>query len=269
MLFSPGKSIIAAFAGAAAFVVAAGLAGDAAFAVGVRFADDAPLARVSSSIAGGGAADAVPAQEANSMTEKVSKQGDAIGLPPVPEKGGVSLEEAIRARRSVREFSREALDLEEISALLWAAQGITERQQGLRAAPSAGATYPLELYLATAGYLARYDPESHSLVVMRKEDKRAMLAAAALGQPWVESAPAVFIFAADVSRTSGRYGGRADRYVHIEVGCASENLMLQAAALGLGSVAIGAYKDGDVAAIVGLPKGRDVFLMVPVGRPAE
>lgn len=220
-------------------------------------------------LAGDRAAIVVPEGEAFGMVEKASKRGDTIALPPVPEKGDVSIEEAIRARRSVREYRNEALSLETISKLLWAAQGITDPRSRLRSAPSAGATYPLELYLATADHLSRYDPAGHSLVVALEGDLRAKLAAAALGQPCVENAPAVFIFAADVSRTSGRYGGRANRYVHIEVGCASENLMLEAAALGLGSVAIGAYEDEAVAAVIGLPKDWDVFLMVPVGTPAE
>ncbi len=196
-------------------------------------------------------------------------KGEKISLPPVPEKGDISLEQALWARRSVREFTEEGLDLETISRLLWSAQGVTGEKHGLRTAPSAGATYPLELLVATEKHLARYLPQEHSLVIMAEGDLRALLAAAALGQTWVEKAPAVFVFAADVSRTSGRYGGRAERYVHIEVGCASENLMLQAAALGLGSVAIGAYDDKEVSTILVLPEEWDVFLMVPVGKPAE
>ncbi len=169
----------------------------------------------------------------------------------------------------VGEVTDEELDLEMISRLLWSAQGITGTKYGLRAAPSAGATYPLELLVATSRYLARYMPRDHSLVVMAEGDLRAQLAIASYGQACVEKAPALFIFAADVSRTSGRYGERADRYVHIEVGCASENLMLQAAALGLGSVAIGAYDDQEVSTALYLPKEWDVFLMVPVGKPVE
>lgn len=194
---------------------------------------------------------------------------ERISLPRVPEGGSVTVEQALRARRSVRQFTGDELDLEEIARLLWSAQGITGTKYGLRTAPSAGATYPLELLVATGTHLARYLPSEHALVVMADGDLRPLLASAALGQAWVEKAPAVFIFAADVSRTAGRYGARAERYVHIEVGCASENLMLQAAALGLGSVAIGAYDDGEVKAILRLPEEWDVFLMVPVGRPAE
>jgi SagB-type dehydrogenase family enzyme len=209
-----------------------------------------------------------PLHGEDDMSTSKSK-GEKISLPPVPDKGDVSLEQALWARRSVREFTGEELDLGTISRLLWSAQGITGEKYGLRTAPSAGATYPLELLVATSEHLARYLPHEHSLLVMADGDLRALLAAASHGQAWVEKAPAVFIFAADVSRTSGRYGERADRYVHIEVGCAGENLMLQAAALGLGSVAIGAYDDKEVSAILHLPKEWDVFLMVPVGKPDE
>ncbi len=209
-----------------------------------------------------------PAHGEENMSAAKSK-GEKISLPPVPDRGDVSLEEALWKRRSVREFTDEQLDLEAISRLLWSAQGITGEKHGLRTAPSAGATYPLELLVATSGQLARYLPHEHSLVVMAGGDLISQLASASHGQACVKRAPAVFIFAADVSRTSGRYGARADRYVQIEVGCAGENLMLQAAALGLGSVAVGAYDDKEISKILSLPKEWDVFLMVPVGKPAE
>jgi SagB-type dehydrogenase family enzyme len=198
-----------------------------------------------------------------------SQEARRIELPRVTGEGEFPVEKALRTRRSVREFTGESLDLETISKLLWAAQGVTEARHGLRTAPSAGATYPLELYVATAKHLARYDPAGHDLTVTFEKDVRAELARAALGQPWVEKAPAVFVFAAVVSRTAARYGERAERYVKIEVGSASENLMLQAVALGLGSVAVGAYDDEAVKEVLSLPDDQEVYLIVPVGRPAE
>ena len=211
---------------------------------------------------------ALPVRGGEDMSTS-NPEGEKISLPSVPDKGNVSLEEALWERRSVRDFIDQELDLETISRLLWSAQGITGEKYGLRTAPSAGATYPLEILVQTSEHLARYMPREHSLLVMADGDLRAKLADAALGQVFVEKAPAVFVFAADVSRTSGRYGGRAERYVHIEVGCASENLMLQAAALELGSVAVGAYDDSEVKKILCLPKEWEVFLIVPVGKPAE
>jgi len=190
-------------------------------------------------------------------------------LTAVPKTGDVSIEEAIWLRRSVRDFRTEPLEPGVISRLLWAAQGITERAFGLRSAPSAGATYPLEIFVATEAYLARYLPEGHRLAVLHHRDIRAPLAGACLDQDWIARAPAVFIFVAEIARTAGRYGDRAERYVDIEAGCASENLMLQAAALGLGSVPVGAFEDDDVHDVLELPKSWTPLLVVPVGVPAE
>ena len=201
--------------------------------------------------------------------DMTAKEGKRIELPVVTGYGGFPLDQALGTRRSVREYTDDKLDIVVISKLLWSAQGMTEKKYGLRTAPSAGATYPLEVYVATEEYVARYDPSKHDLTVTLKGDVRTALAKAALDQPWVEKAPAVFVFAAVVSRTAGRYGGRAERYVKIEVGLASENLMLQAVALGLGSVAVGAYDDDDVKDVLQLPDEQDVYLLVPVGRPAE
>jgi len=194
---------------------------------------------------------------------------DTISLPSVPPRGNVSIEEAIWLRRSVRKFSGEIPSAEAVSLLLWSAQGITDAKFGLRSAPSAGATYPLEIYLATGEYLARYIPGKHCLVVAMREDVRAELAAAALAQEWVAQAPLVFVFTAAIARTALRYDERANLYVPIEVGCASENLMLEAAALGLGSVAVGAFREKDVGKALKLPKGLDPYLIVPVGVPAK
>ncbi|UCF06489.1 MAG: SagB/ThcOx family dehydrogenase [bacterium] len=193
---------------------------------------------------------------------------EIVKLPAPPEKGAVSVEEAIWRRRSIRDFTKERLSPETVSTLLWAAQGITDEGAELRAAPSAGATYPLELYCATAEYVARYLPGRHCLEVTKRGDVRSQLAGAALYQSWVEEAPAVFVFVADPPRTAIRYGERATLYIHIEVGCASENLMLQAAAMGLGSVPVGAFEEDEVAEVLDLPKGWIPYLIVPVGVPA-
>jgi SagB-type dehydrogenase family enzyme len=197
-----------------------------------------------------------------------SNEAVRIDLPKITGEGAFPIEKALRTRRSVREFTEEELGSETISKLLWAAPGVTENRYGLRTAPSAGATYPLELYVATAAYLARYDPARHDLTLTVDGDVRPALARAALGQPWVENAPVVFVFAAVVSRTAARYGERAERYVMIEVGSASENLMLEAVALGFGSVAVGAFDDVAVKRVLRLPEDQEVYLIVPVGRPA-
>jgi SagB-type dehydrogenase family enzyme len=202
------------------------------------------------------------------MTTTSKAGGDSISLPPVDSNGPVPIEEAIRLRRSVRRFSESMPSDEIVSRLLWAAQGITDPRNGLRSAPSAGATYPLEVFLATARYLAQYVPERHCLVIREREDIRAALAKAAVGQHWFAKAPLVFAFTAVASKTARRYDERANLYVPIEVGCASENLMLEAAACGLGSVAIGAFDEREVSRALKLPKGWDPYLIVPVGVPA-
>lgn len=190
-------------------------------------------------------------------------------LSPPSTKSAVSVEEALAKRRSVRAFSPDKLDWATLGQLLWSAQGVTEPARGLRTAPSAGATYPLELYVATSEGLFKYDPKRHAVSRVSPGDVRSALAAACLGQSSVKEAPASFIITAVYARTAARYGDRAERYVCMEVGCACENLMLQAAALGLGSVAVGAFEDADVAKVIGCPSDEAPLLVIPVGRPRK
>ncbi len=188
-------------------------------------------------------------------------------LPDARTESDRSLEETIEARRSIRSYRDQALTREQLAQLCWAAQGITEPRRGLRASPSAGATYPLELYVATADGVYRYAPDRHELEEHLDQDVRRSLRRAALDQASVEQAPAVFVIAADIRRTARRYGGRAERYVLIEVGHASQNLLLQAVALDLGGVPIGAFDDDGVAQAVRVPDGQQVFYLIPVGYP--
>ncbi len=196
-----------------------------------------------------------------------SRPGDTISLPPVGGRGDITVREAIAERRSIRDYQEGVPPGENISMLLSAAQGITDEQNQFRSAPSAGATYPLELYLAAEGCLARYIPAEHSLVVVKTEDVRRSLAEASYRQMWFARAPLVFVITAVPSRTEAVYGERADRYVQMEVGCAAENLMLQAVALELGSVAVGAFSDREVSDILSLPEGCEPALIIPVGYP--
>ncbi len=188
-------------------------------------------------------------------------------LPNPSLKGGVSVEEALARRRSVRAFRDGALSDGEIAQLLWAAQGVTDPERSLRSAPSAGATYPLETYLATCEGVFRYIPGKHALEPVKSGDCRPALAEAALGQSCVQRAAAVFVFAAADERTTGRYGQRGIMYVHMEAGHAAQNLHLQAVALGLGSVPVGAFDESRSASVLGTPAGQRVLYMVPVGRP--
>ncbi|NLE44550.1 MAG: SagB/ThcOx family dehydrogenase [Chloroflexi bacterium] len=180
----------------------------------------------------------------------------------------MSVEEALAQRRSVRSFIDQELSAEEIGQLLWAAQGVTD-PRGLRAAPSAGALYPIELYVLTPEGLYHYRPGSHSLGAVVAGDLREPLWQAALQQDALRDAPAVFVITAEYQRTAAKYGERAVRYVHMEAGHAAQNLLLQAVALGLGGVPIGAMRDEQVQRALSLPREHEPLYLLPVGRPAQ
>jgi SagB-type dehydrogenase family enzyme len=175
----------------------------------------------------------------------------------------------LATRRSVRSYSGKALTWREIGQLFWAAQGITLESRAFRSAPSAGALYPLETYVATAEGLYHYQPAEHSVQHTPKLGLRQKLWEAGLKQDWIRQAPAVFCLAAVYERTAGRYGERAARYVHMEVGHAAENLLLQAVALGLGGVVVGAFYDSRVREVLGLPIDHEPLYLIPVGYPRE
>lgn len=192
-------------------------------------------------------------------------------LPEPRHNSGISIEETLLKRRSVRDYTGEPLTLPEVSQLLWAAQGITD-PRGLRTAPSAGATYPLETYVVVgdvenlAQGVYRYHLPKQELVKVLDGDLRTELAAAALGQSWVREGAINIVFTAIYERTTRRYGDRGIRYVHMEVGHAGQNVYLQAVALGLGTVVIGAFRDDQVKEILNLPQDEHPLYIMPVGR---
>lgn len=196
----------------------------------------------------------------------VVAKDEIIKLPEPGCKGRVSLEEGIAGRRSHRKFAGKGLTLAQISQLLWAVQGITA-PDGRRSAPSAGALYPLEIYLVTKDGLFYYGPSDNILYVLSREDLRKELARASMGQRVVEYAPVSIIICAEYARVGVRYGNRAERYVHIEVGHAAQNLHLQATVLGLGSVPIGSFDDSAVKNLCLLPKEYEPLYIIPVGYP--
>ena len=201
--------------------------------------------------------------------------GDAadVVLPDPVHVGDVSLEEALGERRSIRSFRNEPLSLDDLSQLLWAAQGVSDELRGLRTAPSAGATYPLETFVAVGDVTGldpavyRYHPDTHRLSMSTAGDVRDELANAALGQRFVAEAPATIILAAIYERTAQRYGDRAERYVHMEAGHAAQNLALQTTALGLGTVPVGAFRDERVAGVLGLDAEEVPLYLLPIGHP--
>jgi SagB-type dehydrogenase family enzyme len=197
--------------------------------------------------------------------------GLTVKLPIPHTSGKVSVEEALALRRSVREYANEPLTLDEVSQLLWSAQGVNAEWGG-RTAPSAGATYPLETYLV-AGEVSNlkpgvyhYLPHNHSLEPMIDGDVRDKLADAALRQTWVAKAPVSIVFAADYVRTTRVYGERGRQYVHMEAGHAAENVYLQCASLGCGTVAVGAFDDESVKEVLQIPAGQEPLYIMPVGK---
>ncbi len=187
-----------------------------------------------------------------------------IELPEPDRKGSMSLEQAVISRRSCRDFSSKALSLEQISQLTWAAQG---QEQGGRFhnVPSAGATYPLELFAVKETGLFHYLPGKHALEEIAKEDLRGKLCAAAWGQEFMAKAPLTLVITAEFVRTTGRYGKRGFRYVYLEAGHAAQNIHLQAESLGLGSVAMGAFDDVSVSSVLSLPENLEPVYMVTTG----
>ena len=199
--------------------------------------------------------------------------GGRISLPAPVTAGTVPVEKALSYRRSVREYSETPIDITDIAQLLWAAQGVTDPVTGFRTAPSAGALYPLEVYVACGNVTGlpagvyRYIPGPHALGQVGGRDVREELYRSALQQQPVRGAPAVIVIAADYNRTTGKYGERGIRYVHMEAGHASENVYLQAYALGLGTVAIGAFDDDGIGQALGLPQEQAPLYLMPVGKP--
>ena len=193
-----------------------------------------------------------------------------IPLPEAEFAGEMSIEEAIRKRRSARNFSRSSLTLDDVSQLSWAAQGITS-ERGYRSAPSAGGLYPLELYIVAGEVdglspgVYRYRQTEHDLILLASGDRRSQLATAALDQSWVRRAPAVLVIASVYERTTRKYGQRGRRYAHMEAGHAAQNIYLQAIARGLGTVMVGAFDDSEVQRALRLPADHEPLGLMPVG----
>lgn len=194
-------------------------------------------------------------------------------LPAPQLDGGVSLEKAIRVRRTIRAFDGRALSLKQISQLLWSAQGITEPGGFKRAAPSAGALYPMDIYAVVgAGCVEgldpgvyRYEPEGHSISPGRGEDARGDVANASLWQTWMAQAPLSLVITAEYSRIMGKYGQRGIRYAMIEAGHIGQNIFLQAQAMGLAAGIVGAFEDDKLIRVMGIKKTHEPLLIMPVG----
>ncbi len=203
-------------------------------------------------------------------------------LPQPDTKGTMSVEETMAARRSQRNFSRDGISLKNASQLLWAAYGITKSSDhpalggGLKTAPSAGATYPLQVYLLVRDVegvepgVYRYIPKDHSIVRVIDRDVKKELSAASYNQKMIEQAPACIFYSAIYSKTTGKYKERGrERYVCMDLGHSAENVFLQAVALGLGTCPVGAFNDDEVRKVMQLPVEEEPLYMMPIGIPVK
>lgn len=201
-------------------------------------------------------------------------------LPAPLLSGKVSVEEALSKRRSHRSFTNEAISAEDISQILWSAYGIThplsgypQTQGGLRTAPSAGALYPLKIYVLIGRVkgiepgVYRYSSKEHKLARVIDRDVRDQLADAALRQEMISTAPVVIFYSADFSLNTRKYGERGrERYVCMDLGHSAQNVYLQAEALHLGTCAIGAFNDAEVRAVMQLPENEEPLYIMPIGQ---
>lgn len=194
-----------------------------------------------------------------------------IKLPEPRHDSDTSVEQAMLKRRSVREYTDEPLALEELSQLLWAAQGITD-SMGLRTASSAGALYPLEIYVAVGNVtdlpagVYKYKIGDHELTGILEGDIRDELSDVSLGQASVGDGAVVIMLAGVFERTAVKYGERSERYVYMEAGHTAQNIYLQAASLNLGTVVAGAFDDSDVKKVMNMEKNEEPLYLMPVGK---
>ena len=196
-----------------------------------------------------------------------------MNLPGPQTDGNISLEKAIKTRRTIRSFTSDPLNIAQFSQLLWAAQGITEDRGYKRAAPSGGALYPMDIYAIVGNNgvegikpgIYHYKPKDHIVSLVFDQDLRDEVAGAALGQAWMAEAPLNLVITAEYDRITIKYGKRGVRYAMIEAGHIGQNVFLQAEALGLGAGIVGAFHDKDVIRIMKIPRSHEPMLIMPVG----
>jgi SagB-type dehydrogenase family enzyme len=199
--------------------------------------------------------------------------GDPINLPRPAANGIVSVEQALKSRRTIRRFANNPLTQTQLAQLLWAAYGVTD-PRGLRSAPSAGALYPLDIYAVVgerqvpglAAGVYHYLPEKHALDPGKSGDLRAAVAKASLHQAWMAEAPVMLLITGEYRRCQVKYGDRGIRYTYMESGHAGQNIFLQAEALGLGAGIVGAFENAAISQTLALPPAHDPLLIMPVGQ---
>lgn len=214
----------------------------------------------------------------------VAQEKLIIELPAPSFDGSTSVENALLTRRSERVYLQNAIKFEDLSQILWAAQGVTREIDtvprvfigekwfgGVRTAPSAGALFPIELYIAAGNVenidpgLYKYNALNHTLIKIMDGDKREEVRKAALGQSAVKNGPACIIVAANIGRTEYKYKSRASQYVYIESGAVCQNIYLQCNTLGIGTVLIGAIREDPMKIALGLPDSETPIAVMPIG----
>jgi SagB-type dehydrogenase family enzyme len=208
------------------------------------------------------------------MPTPQTPHNNIINLPQPELKGKMSLEEVIFKRRSRREYSWESLTLVQISQILWSGQGITDEKTGFRSSPSAGALYPLDIYLVVGRNgvsdlsegVYHFLPQGQKLEKISTRDLRESLMKASLNQSFIAQAPVVLVITGEYERTIVKYGERGRQYVHQEAGHTAQNIYLQVESLGLGTVTIGAFDEEEIINILNLPQTHRPLYVMPVGR---
>jgi len=196
-----------------------------------------------------------------------SQEVVVMKFPSPQTNSNISLEQAIESRRSVRQFTAEPLTVNQIGQLCWSAQGITDPNKGLRTAPSAGALYPIQIYVMLPDGLYLYKPESHDITRLISSDLRKSVSDAAFNQRTIQNAPCTFIIAGSINKIEARYRNRGAKFTYLEAGHIAQNIQLQAVSLGLGSVPIGVLDSKTVVQICKLPGDLEVLYLIPVGNP--
>ncbi|MBW2604578.1 MAG: SagB/ThcOx family dehydrogenase [Deltaproteobacteria bacterium] len=196
-----------------------------------------------------------------------------MNLPRPITKGKISVEQAVKHRRTIRSYLSKPLSLEQLSQIFWAAQGITEDKGYKRSAPSAGALYPMDIYAVVgengvkglkAG-IYHYDPRKHAALLITEGDFRKDVAKTALSQMWMARAPLNLVITSEYRRITSKYGSRGERYAMIEAGHVGQNIFLQAQALGLRAGIVGAFHDNDVIRVMKIKRSHEPLLILPVG----
>ena len=201
----------------------------------------------------------------HAIAQEESSESAVVKLPSPKLDGSVSVEKALAQRRSIRTYKDEALSLAEVSQILWAAQGITDAKSGKRTAPSARASYLLELYLISGNVsglpqgMYKYQPEGHGLSEITGGDVKTKLFEAA-GQASIKSAPAALVFTGDTERS------RTPELMYLEAGHAAQNVYLQAVSLELGTVVMAGFKPEEVGKALSIPPDEKVIYIMPLGK---